>query len=510
MSFLVEITEASLPRERQAALAQILIAELNVEPEEAELTALVMPALVGPFATAADRDAFLVALAEVGFAARAVADEAPTDALPPEPAYAAPTYAAASAPAAYAAPPIPVAPVAPPTYAAPPEAAPVSGSSGLAVAVAIVLGVIAAVLAVVVLTGRGGREETTVASDAPPGGYPSSGDADGDATPISDAPEAETPVLTDDAAFALGYSPRRGVNWDLFSAGTQTRYSGAPDGTPIPVRDAPSARNGTAVDDVPPGEAVTTDGCLRPRPEDGGRWCRTDYAGGEGWIYDRYLLASAPARRASAPSGGLQTVRLRDGQFSITLSEGGRTWRLPRSLSANTSVSNLQRTTLAGRDIVQFEARDGRWTTTYFWEYRQGLLHFVGQDGSGTVNVSEAPGSRAVVAAALGYVPGDDVVRGSGNASRAPTRNSTPRSGASAPNIIVMGSYQPYDQAGLDARYAQAQRTGLTLQVVPSETYGMTPGLRIIVAGPFDRDTALRLLPQVRQVVPDAFRNSLD
>ena len=73
-----------------------------------------------------------------------------------------------------------------------------------------------------------------------------------------------------------------------------------------------------------------------------------------------------------------------------------------------------------------------------------------------------------------------------------------------------MGSYQPYDRAGLDARYAPAQQTGLTLQVVPSETYGMTPGRRVIVAGPFDRDTALRLLRQVRQVVPDAFRNSLD
>ena len=506
MPLLVEITEASLPRERQAALARVLVAELNVEPEEAELTALVMPALVGPFATAADRDAFLVALAEAGFAARAVADEAPRAASAPEPAYAAPAHI-----------PVPAAPVAPPAYAAPaytapPEATPTSGSNGIAVAVAIVLGVVAAVLAVVVITGRATTAETAVVAEAPPGGYPASGDTGGDATPIGDAPEA--PALTDDADFALGYSPRRGVNWDLFTQGSQTRYSGAPDDTPVPVRNAPSARHGAAVGDVPPGGQVTTDGCLPQRPEDGGRWCRTATTGGEGWIYDRYLLASAPARQAPAPSGGLQTVRLRDGQFSMTLSEGGRTWRLPRPLSANTSISNIRRVTLAGRDIVQFEARDGRWATTYFWEVRQGLLHFVGQDGSGTVNVSEAPGSRAVVAAALGYVPGDDVVRGSGRASRAPTRQSArasaPRGGANAPNIIVMGSYQPYDRAGLDARVAQAQQTGLTLQVVPSETYGMTPGLRVIVAGPFDRDTALRLLPQVRQVVPDAFRNSLD
>ena len=505
MPLLVEITEASLPRERQAVLARVLVAELNVEPEEAELTALVMPALVGPFATAADRDAFLVALAEAGFAARAVADEAPLAASPPEPAYAAPSYVPSPVPA------VPVAPPAP-AYTAPPEATPTSGSNGIAVAVAIVLGVVAAVLAVVVITGRATTAETTVVSDAPPGGYPASGDAGADATVIEDV--AEAPVPTDDADFALGYSPRRGVNWDLFTQGSQTRYSGAPDDTPVPVRDAPSARHGAAVGDVPPGGQVTTDGCLQPRPEDGGRWCRTATTGGEGWIYDRYLLASAPARQAPAPSGGLQTVRLRDGQFSMTLSEGGRTWRLPRPLSANTSISNIRRVTLAGRDIVQFEARDGRWATTYFWEVRQGLLHFVGQDGSGTVNVSEAPGSRAVVAAALGYVPGDDVVRGSGRASRAPARQSarasTPRGGANAPNIIVMGSYQPYDRAGLDARYAQAQQTGLTLQVVPSETYGMTPGLRVIVAGPFDRDTALRLLPQVRQVVPDAFRNSLD
>jgi hypothetical protein len=501
MAYLVEITEPSLSRARQAELSAVLVRELNVEPEEAELTALVMPALIGPFATAADRDAFLLALAETGFAAQPVADETPV--APP-----ALSTALPDPPAPPVVPPPPA--YVPPAYAPPPDAVPASGSNRLVVGVAIALGVLAAVLAVVVWTGRGDGAETAADSGDPPGRY-SEGEPLEEATTIEDAPERDAPVRTDDADFALGYSPGRGVNWDLFSSRTQTRYSGAPNGTPIPVRDAPSARHGRAVDDVPPGEPVTTDGCLRPRPEDGGRWCRTDYAGGEGWIYDRYLLASA---RRAAPSGGLRVVSLRGGQTSLTLSEGGRTWRLPRSLSAGTAVSNVQRTTLAGRDIVQFEARDGRWTTTYFWEYRQGLLHFVGQDGSGTTNVSEAPGSQAVVSAALGYVPGDDVVRGSGDASR-PTarpsaRPSAPRGESNAPNIIVMGSYQPYDQAGLDARYAQAQRTGLTLQVVASETYGMTPGLRVIVAGPFDRDTALRLLPQVRQVVPDAFRNALD
>ena len=510
MSFIAEITERSLPRDRQAVLAGVLVRELNVEPEEAELTALVMPALVGPFETAADRDAFLVALAEAGFAARPGSDEAPT--------YAPPAYApSAYAPPAYAPPaqhaytqPVAAPPVPPAT--APPPYGPVAASSGngTLIGVAVLLAVIAAALAVAVLTQdtRDAAVEAPVA-DTPPGG---SGPADGDPETI-DVGEAPAPARTDDADFALGFSPRRGVNWDVFTARSVTRYASAPNGTPVPIRDNPSARHGTVVGEVAPGDGVTTGGCLPQRPEDGGRWCQLEDEAG--WVYDRYLT-SAPRRQASPPNsgGGIQTVRLDDGQTSLRLSEGGQTWNLPRPLSASVSISDVRRTTLAGRSIVQFTARDPRWTTTYFWEYRQGLLHFVGDDGRGTTNISEAPGSRAIIQAALGYVPDDGVVRGSGDASRAPTREAprtAPRlSTANVPNVIVMGSYAPGDEAALNARYAQAQLTGLTLQVVPASTYGMNGDYRVIVAGPYDRDTALRLLEQVRQTIPDAFRKALD
>ena len=411
----VEITEGPLARERQAALADVLVRTLGVEREEAELTALMVPCSVGPLASADDRERLLVALAGAGFAARpgaAVAEDgAFAAAIPAPPVYTAPVYAAPAPPEAYA-----------------PESA--RASNGPIVAAAVVLAVVALGLGAFVLSGRAAPPAETVAVDAPP--------------PGSDA-------------------------------GVQT------------VIDEPA-------DDLSmDGDAMAPEGdMMAPEPA----------------APQVDALPSPPA-----PSGDVHTVRLSDGQLSMTLSENGQTWRLPRALSPSTSISGIQRRTLAGRDVVQFEARDGRWATTYYWEVRQGLLHFVGQDGSGTTNVSEAPGSRAVVQAALGYVPGDDVVRGDA-ASRAPARSAPRRTRgpdtASAPNIIVLGSYQPYDQAGLDARYAQAQQTGLTLQVVPSETYGMTPGLTVIVAGPYDRETALRLLGQARLYVPDAFRNSLD
>ena len=414
----VEITEGPLARERQAALADVLVRTLGVEREEAELTALMAPCAVGPLASAADGERLLAALAGAGFAARAgafvagpVAAEAFVPAVPH------------AAPAAYAPPA--------PAYVPPPEAVATRSSNAPVVAVAVVLAVVALGLGAFILSGRAAPAVVPVVVDTPPG-------SDGGVQTVISEP-------TDDMMM---------------------------EGDPATMDDPTMASAAPAYDALP-----------SPPP---------------------------------APSDGVRTVRLADGQFSMTLSEGGQTWRLPRPLSANTSISGIQRRPLAGRDVVQFEARDGRWATTYFWEFRQGLLHFVGQDGSGTTNVSEAPGSRAVVSAALGYVPGDDVVRGSSRASRAPARAAPRRSrirGAdtpSAPNIIVMGSYQPYDQAGLDARYAQAQQTGLTLQVVPSETYGMTPGLTVIVAGPYDRATALRLLDQVRVYVPDAFRNALD
>lgn len=435
MPYTAEITERSLSRDRQAVLADVLVRELNVEPEEAELTALVMPALVGPFETAADRDAFLVALAESGFAAR------PADV--PEvasPAYTPPAYTPPAQPA-YAPPAVgpPVQPaVAPPPPEGYPPPAPVSSNNGLIIGIAVLLAVIAAALAVVVLT-QGTRDagEQPVAEDRPP------------VYEGSDAPAVDTMAVDTGETQALadtdvpGYSPPRQA----------------------PPRQAPRQQ-------APPA-----------------------YTG-----------------------GGVQTVRLRDGQISLRLSEGGQTWNMPRPLSPGTSVGNIQRVTLAGRNVVRFTAQDARWSTTYYWEYRQGLLHFVGTDGSRN-NVSEAPGSQAIISADQGYVPSDDIVRGSGNASRAPARQ-TPRpaaprrasriSTANVPNIIVMGSYAPGDEYGLNERYAQAQQTGLTLQVVPASTYGMNGNYRVIVAGPYEYATALRNLDLVRRYVPDAFRKALD
>ncbi len=522
MSFTAEITERSLSRDRQALLTDVLVRELNVEPEEAELTALVMPALIGPFETAADRDAFLVALAESGFAARpGSAEEAPADAPPAytPPPYTPPPYTPPPYTPPAAGPPVQQAYVPPtPPAAPPPPYGPVASSSGngMIIGIAILLAVIAATLAVIVLTqDKRDASDPVVAVDPPPGSSAGSG-APGD-VPVTDSMEFDTgeapaPVRTDDADYALGFSPRRGVNWDVFTSSQVTRYASAPNSTPIPIRDNPSARHGTAVDEVSPGSGVTTSGCLPRRPEDGGRWCQVD--GNAGWVYDRYLT-SAPRRQAPAPSGGggVQTVRLRDGQTSLRLSEGGQTWNMPRPLSPGTSVSNIQRVTLAGRSIVRFTAQDARWSTTYYWEYRQGLLHFVGTDGSRT-NVSEAPGSQAIIQADQGYVPSDDVVRGSGNASRAPTRQAPRRSSristANVPNVIVMGSYGPGDDDALNARYAQAQQTGLALQVVPASTYDMNGDFRVIVSGPYDYATTLRLLEQVRRYIPDAFRKALD
>ena len=73
----------------------------------------------------------------------------------------------------------------------------------------------------------------------------------------------------------------------------------------------------------------------------------------------------------------------------------------------------------------------------------------------------------------------------------------------------MLGSYLLGDDAGLEARVAQAQRTGLSLQVVPSERYGMSAGYLVIVAGPFDGSTADRMLNQAQTYVGDALLRTL-
>ena len=253
MSYQVEIADGPLGRDRQAALAAILAPRLGVEPEEAELLALITPSTVGPVATAGAQAALVAA----GFAARAVGQAAP--------------------PAPPASDPVPDGPA--------PDAAPRKSRAGLA---AVLLALAVAGLAGVALASRPATTDTVIV-DGPPG----AGTDDGGGTTIEDGAPEEPPVDADLADFeTYGYSPRRGVNWGVFASGSQTRYSSSPDGTPVPVRDAPSRRHGTALTDVPNGSTVETDGCL-PARSDGGRWCRVDLGGSEGWVYDRFLT-SAP------------------------------------------------------------------------------------------------------------------------------------------------------------------------------------------------------------------------
>lgn len=500
MSYRVEILDASLTRERQAALVAVLVAELGVEPETAELTALVTPCVVGPVATVAEREQLLAALATAGFAARpAVPDTAGAFEAAPS----APAVVAAPAPPPPAPPPLAVAPVAEPAEA------PVARSNRGLVALAAGLGVVAVGLAFAAFgTDDEVQTDTVVVEPARPTVYAPEDDVmEGDTVMIDEPMEDEVRAPErprDDPDFRLGFSPGRGVNWDVFERGGQVRRASAPGGYAVPVRDVPSRNHGTVLAEVPPGGQVQTSGCLPRRPEDGGRWCRTGYGGSDGWIYDRYLAAGAPPRPPYAPpppDGGVQIGRNADGEVTLTLAEGGRVRRMPRNLSAGTSVSNVQRRTLAGRDIVQFEARDVRWATTYYWEPRAGVLHFVGQDRrTGGTNVSDQPGSYDVIYAARGGVP---ATTAGPRAPRAPAR------APASSYLVLLGSYVHGDDYGLQGRLAQAQQTGLALQVVDAEQYGLRAGYTIICVGPYDRATADRVLAGVRPYVPDAVLSPL-
>ena len=258
MSYQVEVADGPLGRDRQAVLATVLGQHLGVEPEEAELLALITPSTVGPLATAEAQAALVEALAAAGFSARAVGQAAPPPAPP-------------------AREPMP--------YAGAPETASRKSRAGLVV---VLLALVTAGLAGAALTSRSDDPGTGTVDDPPPGAG-----ADGrGATTIEDGVPEERPVDSDLADFeTYGYSPRRGVNWGAFASGSQTRYSSSPDGTPVPVRDAPSRRHGAALSDVPNGSTVETDGCLPPR-SDGGRWCRVDLGGSEGWVYDRFLTST--------------------------------------------------------------------------------------------------------------------------------------------------------------------------------------------------------------------------
>ena len=85
------------------------------------------------------------------------------------------------------------------------------------------------------------------------------------------------------------------------------------------------------------------------------------------------------------------------------------------------------------------------------------------------------------------------------------SRPTAPEPGPSAPAYVVMGSYLPGDEAGLQARVAQAELAGVPLETGPSERYGMNPGYVVIVSGPYERSRAERVLAQVRPHVLDAF-----
>lgn len=517
MSYRVEITGGPFSRERQAELVRLLVPTVGIEPEEAELNVLLAPCTVGPV-DAGTRDRLLDALGAAGFEATATG-AAPVYTNEPayaEPAYAEPAYAPPPAPA-YA-PPTP--PYESPAYEPPAPAyaetvAEPARSNGMLIAVAAVLGLLVVGLGVTALLANRGDAPDPVVVDAGTPGYGGSEPTptttidddlvDGSMVEGSVVEEPTSAGSSDAAEYALGYSPRRGVNWDVFVSADRVRTAAVPDGTPIPIRDAPSGRHGDAIAEVAYGNQVRTTGCLARR-DDGGRWCQV--SGDQGWIYDRYLQSgSAPPRSAPTrtASSGVQTSRTRDGQFTMSVSEGGRTWRLPRPLSAGTSVSGITQRSLAGRDVVEFTARDARWTTTYYWEYRAGLLHFVGESG-GRTNVSEFPTSRAIIAADLGYVPGDDIVTGGGSSSNGGSSSS---SAVPTQALVVMGSYRLGDDAGLRARVAQAQLSGVALETGPSENYGMSPGYIVIVSGPYERAQADRVLARVKPHVLDAFLRTI-
>jgi hypothetical protein len=217
-------------------------------------------------------------------------------------------------------------------------------------------------------------------------------------------------------------------------------------------------------------------------------------------VYGEPPPSAAPAARAD---------RLPSGETRVVVEAYGRTYRFPRTLSRSTSVGSLRHRVLAGRDVVEFEARDARWATTYYWEYGTGAAHFVASDGNLT-NVSREPDSEAVLRAALGYMP---------ERTFRTAEERTAERGASAPSAsvrtgpayVILGAYQTYDQGGLDERRRRVAASGYTIQTAMSQELGMNPsGLRILYLGPFDRPTAERIRDQMRAYASDAYLRSVD
>lgn len=441
MSYCVTITDGSLSRSRQAVLAAVLAQRLNVEPEEAELMALVTPCTVGPVATAGTRDRLVSALVGAGFSARA-AEPAPLAVREAEP------------------------------PAAAPDAVPARGRAGLVVAV--VLALVVAGLAGAALASRPDDTDTVIVDESPPNAVM----ADGPDTVPVEAPPPVDPDLADFETY--GYSPRHGVNWNLFAPGGQTRYSSSPDGTPVPVRDAPSRRHGTALTDVPNGSTVETDGCLPPR-SDGGRWCRVDLGGREGWVYDRFLT-SAP----QVPSD--------DADFALGYSpRRGVNWNVFASGVQVRYAAAPRRTPVPVRDAPS--ARHGRALA----DVSSGAA--VRTDGCLPRRDDGGHWCRTDAAGGEGWIYDRFLADAPRQTSSRPSRPTAA--------VIVLGSYTPDDVYGLDARLAQARQTGLAVETAPSERFGMSPGYTVIVAGPYDSDAAAQMLAQVRFVVPDAFIKSL-
>lgn len=56
----------------------------------------------------------------------------------------------------------------------------------------------------------------------------------------------------------------------------------------LALRTYPSSTIGERVLKIPHGASVTVGGCLAP--SGGGRWCRANYNGYSGWVFDKYLV----------------------------------------------------------------------------------------------------------------------------------------------------------------------------------------------------------------------------
>jgi uncharacterized protein YraI len=138
---------------------------------------------------------------------------------------------------------------------------------------------------------------------------------------------------SDEADYALGYSPNRGVNWTLVDRGERYGRVAVPERRPVPLRHVPSREHGRSLVDIPSGTELRLFNCLPRRPEDGARWCETSYGGQSGWVYDRFISAASGSRPSGEQGGFSDEGRTPDVNTDRLTFERGAT-----SVSASGSV----------------------------------------------------------------------------------------------------------------------------------------------------------------------------